>query len=117
MGRVPKKDLAKLRITIPDVIKRVEEQTEGVITRDDWFPVPASMPFSSFVEAWVGLPQYELTTHFACGAATYLFAKDGKMVPLTRFVDIPGLLEFLNSESDALKARQVEAGLWGQAAA
>ena len=103
VGRVPRRDLAKLRITIPDVIKRVEEQTDGAVTKDDWFPVPASMPFSSFVEAWVGRPQYELTTHFACGAATYLFKKDDRMIPLTRFIDIPGFLEFLNSESEALE--------------
>jgi uncharacterized radical SAM superfamily Fe-S cluster-containing enzyme len=103
VGRMPRRDVEKLRITIPDVIKRVEEQTDGVIRKDDWFPVPASTPFSSFVEAWVGLPLYELTTHFACGAATYLFQKDGKIVPLTRFIDVPGLLEFLNSESDAMK--------------
>jgi len=102
VGRLTRQDLAKLRITIPDVIKRVEEQTDGVICKDDWFPVPSSLPFSTFVEAWVGTPQYELTTHFACGAATYIFEKDGKMVPLTRFIDIPGLLEFLNLESDAL---------------
>jgi uncharacterized radical SAM superfamily Fe-S cluster-containing enzyme len=103
VGRMPRGDLGKFRITIPDVIKRVEEQTDGVIQRDDWFPVPASTPFSSFVEAWVGIPQYELTTHFACGAATYIFEKDGKMVPLTRFIDIPGLLEFLSTESVALE--------------
>jgi uncharacterized radical SAM superfamily Fe-S cluster-containing enzyme len=103
VGRMPRGDLGKFRITIPDVIKRVEEQTDGVIQRDDWFPIPASTPFSSFVEAWVGIPQYELTTHFACGAATYIFEKDGKMVPLTRFIDIPGLLEFLSTESVALE--------------
>ncbi|MGA1975179.1 MAG: tetraether lipid synthase Tes [Conexivisphaerales archaeon] len=103
VGRVSKGDRDKFRITIPDVIKRVEEQTEGDIERDDWFPVPASMAFSTFVEAWVGLPLYELTTHFACGAATYLFEKNGKMVPLTRFIDIPGFLEFLESEGVALE--------------
>jgi uncharacterized radical SAM superfamily Fe-S cluster-containing enzyme len=107
VGRVSKADLHRYRITIPDVINRLEEQTEGAVSRDDWFPVPASMPFSSFVEAWVGMPKYELTTHFACGAATYVFEKDGKMLPLTRFVDVPGLLEFLNRE-----AKEMTEGEW-----
>jgi uncharacterized radical SAM superfamily Fe-S cluster-containing enzyme len=106
VGRVPRAELRKFRITIPDVMKRVEEQTEGAIVKDDWFPVPASMPFSAFVEAWAGIPEYELTTHFACGAATYLFRKNGKMLPITRFVDIPGFLEFLNRESQHLKGRR-----------
>jgi uncharacterized radical SAM superfamily Fe-S cluster-containing enzyme len=108
VGRVSRSDLKKYRITIPDVIKRLEEQTGGAICRDDWFPVPASMPFSSFVEAWVGIPKYQLTTHFACGAATYVFQKEGRMLPLTRFIDVPGLLEFLEREAENIKAGEMK---------
>ena len=37
-GRMTKKEREKYRITIPDCIKRIEEQTNGEIPEDAWFP-------------------------------------------------------------------------------
>ncbi len=58
---------------------------------------------TNFVEALVKRPQYSLSTHFACGMATYVFEEEGKMVPITRFVDIEGLFEYLEEKAKELR--------------
>jgi hypothetical protein len=40
--------------------------------------------------------KYRLSIHFACGMATYLFREGDKLVPITRFLDVEGFLNFLN---------------------
>jgi uncharacterized radical SAM superfamily Fe-S cluster-containing enzyme len=103
VGRMPQRERERYRITIPDLIERIEEQTSGEITGDDFYPVPSCMPFSNFVEALTGKAQYQLSTHFACGMATYVFLEDGKMIPLTRFVDVDGLFEYLTAQAGQLR--------------
>lgn len=103
VGRMPQRERERYRITIPDLITRIEEQTGGQIARDDFYPVPSCMPFSNFVEALTGKAQYQLSTHYACGAATYVFLDNGKMIPLPRFVDIDGLFEYLDEKAQELR--------------
>jgi hypothetical protein len=96
VGRITNADRKKFRITIPDVIKKIEEQTNGAVRRDDWYPVPTVTPITHFFEALTERPRYELTAHPACGMATYLFLDGDKIVPLPRFFDVEGFLKFLN---------------------
>lgn len=105
-GRMSKKEREKYRITIPDCIERIEEQTNGEVTKDDWFPVPTCSPVTHFIEAFTKKPQYELSIHFACGAGTYVFedADTKQLVPITKFVDIKGLLEFLEEKTEELES-------------
>ncbi len=103
VGRTPKKDREKLRITIPDVIKRIEEQTNAQITTEDFFPVPTAVPIAQFIEHLRNKPQYELSAHHACGMATYVFKDGNKMLPITRFLDVDGFVEFLNEQGSELK--------------
>ena len=103
VGRMPLRERQKYRITIPDVIKRIQEQTAGAVGKEDFYPVPTVMPLSQFIEQVTGKTQYELSSHFACGMATYVFNDNGKMVPITRFLDVPALLEFLNNKTEELK--------------
>ncbi len=108
VGSMPRKEREKYRITIPDVIKKIEEQTNGEISRDDFYPVPSVTPFSHFVEAKTGVPQYEFTCHFACGMATYVFKENDKLIPITRFVDVEGLFEFLNEKAEEIKNSKIK---------
>ena len=101
-GRVPRAEREVLRITIPDAIIKIEEQTEGQISRDDWYPVPFVVPISHFVEAMTRKPQVAFTTHFACGAATYVFKDGDRMVPITRFIDVERLFERIEELSQVL---------------
>lgn len=104
VGRTPKEERMKQRITIPDCMNLIEEQTNGDIPIDSWFPVPACMPITQFVEGITKKAEYELACHFACGAGTYIFEDGDKLKPLTSFVDINGLLEYLGEKSEELKS-------------
>jgi len=103
-GRLTKSERQKYRITIPDCIERIEEQTNGEIPTDAWFPVPSCSPVTGFIEAFTKKEQYQLSIHFACGAGTYTFYDQDtrKLIPITNFVDIQGLVEYLEEKSDEI---------------
>lgn len=114
VGMMPRKEREKFRITIPDCIERIEEQTNGEIRKDDWRPVPSVTPITHLMEAIKGKPQYELSAHFACGMGTYVF-KEGegssyRLIPITQFVDVDGLLEYIQKLADEL--RETKWGFW-----
>lgn len=92
-GRINKKDMIKKRITLPDLINLVEEQTGGVITSDDFYPVPFIVPISHFINANESIPNVEFTVHPHCGIGTYLYIENGKIIPITHFIDVEGLVE------------------------
>ncbi len=106
VGRMPTRQREKQRITIPGAIKLIEEQTDGVITKDDWFSVPYVGGINKFIEALTGEYKYDLSIHFACGAGSYIFQDTGgKIVPLTRFVDAAGLLEHLQDAVNEMSGK------------
>jgi len=105
-GRMPREEREKYRVTIPDVLINIEKSTEGQIGREDWYPVPTVAPISHLIEALTNRPQYVLTAHFACGAATYVFKDGDKLIPITRFIDVDGLMGYLEDKAqDLAKAR------------
>jgi uncharacterized radical SAM superfamily Fe-S cluster-containing enzyme len=106
VGMMPRKEREKRRITIPDVIGKIEEQTKGQVGKEDFFPVPSMLRITNFVEGMTGKAEYDLGSHFACGMATYIFRENGKMIPITRFVDVAGLLEYLDGLGEELKAKR-----------
>jgi uncharacterized radical SAM superfamily Fe-S cluster-containing enzyme len=95
-GRVNKEERLEKRVTIPDLFRQVEEQTDGAITAEDFYPVPLVVPISRFITALGGAPHAELTVHPHCGAGTYVIVEEGRVTPLTRFVDVEGLVEHIN---------------------
>lgn len=95
-GRINKKERTEKRITIPDLFNLIETQTNGSITADDFYPVPFVVPISHFVAAEEGIPNIEFTVHPHCGAGTYVYIEEGKMIPITRFIDVEGLLEHID---------------------
>jgi len=105
-GRMGKTEREKYRITVPDCIQRIEEQTQGQVTVDDWYPVPSCMPLTNVIEAFSSKPKYELSIHFACGAGTYIFedADTKKFVPMTRFCDLQGMLELFEDKSEEIRS-------------
>ncbi len=94
-GRVDQSQREKKRITIPDVIKLAEEQTNGEIPCNAWYPVSFVVPISRFLSARRKIPIPELTVHPHCGAATYLFFEKGHFIPITDFFDVESFLELL----------------------
>ncbi len=63
------------RITFPDVIRAVAEQTGGLFREDDFLPLPCAHP--------------------NCHSLTYAYRSGGKVVPLSRFIDARNHLEIL----------------------
>lgn len=102
-GRISQKDRERWRITIPDFMKAVEEQTGGQIRTSDFYPVPSTLPLSRFTSAYVGRDFVKFTCHQHCGAATYVFVEDGRLIPITRFVDIPKLFALLDKYAEQLR--------------
>jgi uncharacterized radical SAM superfamily Fe-S cluster-containing enzyme len=55
------------RITFPDVIRAIAEQTDGLFRESDFLPLPCAHP--------------------NCHSLTYAYRSGGTVVPLTRFID------------------------------
>jgi hypothetical protein len=99
-GRTDQEERAKKRITIPDLLALLENQTNGEITKDDFYPVSFVVPISKLLAAKSGDLQPAFTVHPCCGAATYIYSFDGKLTPINRFIDVEGLLERINEEAE-----------------
>ena len=95
-GRLPERERAKMRITIPDFTRLCEEQTDGKIRVSDFYPVPAVVPISKAVGALRDKRYVEFTAHPHCGTATYIFVEDGEIVPITRYGNIEKFLKTMN---------------------
>lgn len=103
VGRMPKGQREKFRITIPGAIKKIEEQTNGAISKEDWYTIPFVGAVSRFVEELTGRVTYEFSADPACGMATYVFLDNDKVIPITRFVDVEGLIDLLNEGIEEMK--------------
>ena len=105
-GMLKHEERRRLRVTIPDVIKWVEEQTNGEIYRDAWFPVPVAAKIAYFLEAITGEEHFCMGNHPVCGAATYVFVERDsqglpkRFLPITEFFDIEGFIEYIDSKRD-----------------
>jgi uncharacterized radical SAM superfamily Fe-S cluster-containing enzyme len=65
------------RITLTDVLHRLEEQTEGSFQVSDFRPVPCPYP--------------------TCSACTYAFIDGEKVLPITRLLDVDEYLDFVTN--------------------
>jgi len=96
-GRISKGEREKMRITIPDVMRLMEEQTHGLIKCADWFPIPAANPFSRFMGYLKDKKSVDFSTHPQCGMATYLIVEDGEIKPITHYIEINQFIESLEN--------------------
>jgi len=107
-GRVTKAERQKYRITIPGAIKLIEEQTNGFITKDDWYPVPTEALVAEFAAILTGKGPYTtFSSHFACGASTYLLRDGDKAIKLGDFIDIDGMLEYMREVLEETGGKKV----------
>lgn len=67
------------RMTIPDVLLRLQEQTNGLIRLDDFVPVPCCMPTCNFV--------------------TYALLDGDSVTPITRILDVSTYLNYLKNRT------------------
>ena len=108
-GRMRQQEVRRYRITIPDAIRRIEEQTNGEIPREAWFPIPTAAKFAKFIQALTKKPQFTMANHISCGAATYVFVErdeSGRPVafhPVTEFFDVEGFVAYMDQMREKLE--------------
>lgn len=111
-GRIPEQEREKMRITIPDFMKLVEEQTEEKIKMSDFYPVPSVVPISKAVEALKHKRYVEFTAHPHCGMATYILVEKNNFVPITRYGNVEKFLESMEKiYEEAVKGHEKRAKL------
>jgi hypothetical protein len=104
-GAASPEEIIRERITIPELLAKIEEQTNGDILQSDFYPVPCVLPVSEFVEAYTGRTQIKFTAHQHCGAATYAFAREEGLVPINRLVDVDSFFQSIEELT-----RRIETG-------
>jgi uncharacterized radical SAM superfamily Fe-S cluster-containing enzyme len=83
------------RMTIPDMLKLIQAQTEGLFVQSDFVPVPCCFP--------------------TCNSVTYAFIEDNTVTPLTRLINVDDYLDYISNRvmpdfDSAIKAALE--GLW-----
>ncbi len=87
------------RVDYAQMLESIEKEFDGKISKEDFYPVPFVFPISRLIEDLKGETQVEFTAHPGCGGATYIFVDDGNPLPVTRFIDVEGLLDFVDKKS------------------
>jgi uncharacterized radical SAM superfamily Fe-S cluster-containing enzyme len=101
-GRVTKikdKKREEQRVDYVRMIEVIEREFQGAISREDFYPVPFVYPISKLMEVIKGETQVEFTAHPGCGGATYIFLDGNNPIPVTRFIDVEGLFDFIDNQS------------------
>ena len=96
-GRINREERDRMRITIPDLMRLAEEQTDGLIKRGDWYPVPAAVSFSRFVGKLKDRRYVDFSPHPHCGMATYLIVDGEKVTPISEYLKVEGFLEAMEA--------------------
>jgi uncharacterized radical SAM superfamily Fe-S cluster-containing enzyme len=104
-GRIAKKELEEKRFTLPDLAFAISDQTGITDKYHDWFPLSCVTPFSKLIAALENRGVPTISCHPHCSLGTYFFVdeKSKKAVPVTQFVDIPGMLQDMEQLSRKAK--------------
>ncbi|MGH9069628.1 MAG: radical SAM protein [Acidimicrobiales bacterium] len=87
------------RMTIPDVLRGVEAQTDGLFKASDFVPVPCCFP--------------------TCNSVTYAFVEGESVTPLTRLLNVEDYLDYLTNRAVPaldIGIKQALEGLWSSSA-
>jgi uncharacterized radical SAM superfamily Fe-S cluster-containing enzyme len=83
------------RMTIPDVLKLIEQQTVGKFMISDFIPVPCCFP--------------------TCNSVTYAFIEGKKVTPLSRIVNVYDYLDYITNRvlpDFSVEVKRALEGLW-----
>ncbi|MHA1832979.1 MAG: tetraether lipid synthase Tes [Candidatus Baldrarchaeia archaeon] len=103
-GRINREEREKMRITIPDLMKLAEEQTNGRIKENDWYPTSFPIPLARALGLIKGKPAVEFSTHPACGMATFIVVEEnGEYAPITKYIDVERFIGTMEKIADDLE--------------
>lgn len=104
-GRIDYEKRKEMRITIPDCVKLIENQTKGKIKRTDFYTVPFVVPMAQAIGALRRRGYVEFTAHPHCGTATYIVPDEkGDYKPITRYGDVEELFGAFGKVYEQIKA-------------
>jgi len=95
-GRVMSQEREKLRITIPEITKKIEEQTDGQIKQSDFYPVPFVAPVAGAVGAILGRTYPDFSVHPCCGVGTLILVEDDEIFPITHYINVEKFVDKLS---------------------
>ena len=114
-GAGKQESLMESRITIPDFLHLVEQQTEGKIKASDFRPVTWPTPIALAMGV-LRNHQYPLfTAHPHCGAATFMVVErksegEAEIAPITKYADVDALARhFMEIYEEAKKGSKLKA--------
>jgi len=108
-GRYPEPEREKLRFTLSDLSREFSRQTGLTHPLEDWFPLNAAVPLVRYAGAVTGNAAVNHACHPHCGLMTLLFVgRDREAVPITRFLDLLGLLGEVERLAGSAKASRVK---------
>jgi len=87
------------RMTIPDVVRLIAAQTDGMFRTSDFVPIPCCFP--------------------TCNSVTYAYVDDGKVTPLPRLLDVDDYLDYIANRvlpDIGLEIKAALEGLWSSSA-
>ena len=87
------------RMTIPDVVSAIEQQTAGLFMASDFVPVPCCFP--------------------TCNSVTYAYVDGEQVLPLTRVLDVEAHLDYITNRAVpdlGEDIRRALEGLWSSSA-
>ena len=100
-GRYPESERERMRFTLSDLSREFSRQTGFTRPVEDWFPLNAAVPLVRYAGAMTGSAPVNHACHPHCGLMTLFFVdRNRSAVPITRFLDLRGLL----GEVDRLSA-------------
>lgn len=110
-GRTPSDKVEEQRITIPDFVNLVSEQTLGDLQPDNFYPPSSVEPVARFMGEMDGKPaSVTLNCSQHCGIATYVFIEESddpdvpdKLIPITDFIDVDKFFTLLDKYSDKIE--------------
>ncbi len=109
-GRINRRELEEKRFTLADLAHSVSSQTGLTEPMRDFFPLSFVAPFSRFLGAIRGAEVPTLTCHTNCSLGTYFFVNEqtGEAVPVTRFIDVGGMMQELDELSRKISKSRVK---------
>lgn len=87
------------RVDIPEVVKAIAAQSDGLFVTEDFVPVPCCFP--------------------TCSAITYAYIDEGEVTPLPRVLEVDDYLDYITNRAlpnPELDIRAALEGLWSAAA-
>ena len=87
------------RLTVPDVLRAIEDQSDGMFVGSDFVPVPCCFP--------------------TCNSVTYAWVDGETVVPMTRLVEVDDYLDYITNRSVPDLSGEIKKaleGLWSATA-